>query len=414
MQRRYLEHCHCVNRRHLVPASHGCRSLLLAAGWGLWLSLAACADILSSANIFFDANSDNQREVGMTTTGLGIGTTAPSTNLHVLGNAYVTANVGLGTSSPKSSLEVSGTWGFGAQSVSSNTTLADNTVVLADTSSANILLTLPYAGNVSGRTYTIKKLSNSNSLFVVASGGNSIDDRGVYTLGTGGNTYPYLQVLSNGQQWYTVAQSVSGVGEVGSDNLVAWWKLDETSGTTADDSGTNNLDATYKNLAAGNVGQSGKIAKAANLDGTNDYLYVLDNTKLNLTQQFTLSAWMYHRAVPTGGATELIRRDGNEAYNLQISSGTNTIRVDFKDAGGTVRYGTLQGYSLGAWHHVVGTYDGLKLKLYIDGALKQSDTFSGCTIVTGSGCAFLGVDDQVAGRYFDGLLDDAQIGRAHV
>ena len=172
----------------------------------IFLALPAAGDVKSTTgNIFMDANNNGISEAVFSTTGLGIGTLTPSTNLHVAGNAYVSGNWGVGVASPLSTLEISGTLGMNVQSVSSNTTLSGNSVVLA-TLSANTTLTLPAASSVTGREYTIKKTSNSHTL-TVASGGGNIDGGLSISLTSSGNGYPFAKLISDGSNWFILNRS---------------------------------------------------------------------------------------------------------------------------------------------------------------------------------------------------------------
>lgn len=122
----------------------------------LILTSSLVADVKSTTGqIKFDAQSDNQAEMTLNSTGLGIGVT-PSTNLHVNGNAIVTEQVFVGGSSGSSNLNVNGTLGYQIMSLSSNSNLGENTAVIADISSSNLLLSLPYSSNISGRVLKIK------------------------------------------------------------------------------------------------------------------------------------------------------------------------------------------------------------------------------------------------------------------
>ena len=115
------------------------------------------ADVRSlDGTINFDVQSDGQTEMSLNTTGLGIGV-SPSANLHVVGNTIVSKKLFVGGSDGSSNLNINGTLGYGLQTVSANATLADYSIVLADSSSDNLVLTLPYAGNASGSQYHIKK-----------------------------------------------------------------------------------------------------------------------------------------------------------------------------------------------------------------------------------------------------------------
>lgn len=112
----------------------------------------------TSGNIIIDVNNDGTSEVIFNSDGFAIGSgLSPSANLHVQGSGAVTGNLVVGASAGNSIFEIAGTMGYETQTISSNTTLGDNSVILVDTSSDNIAVTLPYAGNVTGIHYTIKK-----------------------------------------------------------------------------------------------------------------------------------------------------------------------------------------------------------------------------------------------------------------
>jgi hypothetical protein len=113
--------------------------------------------------------------------------------------------MGIGTTSPKSTLEVRGSLGFIAQSVNSNVTLSENTLILADTTSGNVTLTLPSVLAANGRIYQIKKIADPNELIITAS--VNIDKASTITLTTSLNGYPFANIFSNGTQWYIRSKS---------------------------------------------------------------------------------------------------------------------------------------------------------------------------------------------------------------
>jgi len=113
--------------------------------------------------------------------------------------------MGLGTATPKSTLEIMGSLGFVAQMVSDNVTLSANTLVLVDTSGGNITLTMPSVVSTAGRVYQIKKMMDANELIVTAS--VNIDKASTIVLTTSNNGLPYVNVFSNGTQWYIRSKS---------------------------------------------------------------------------------------------------------------------------------------------------------------------------------------------------------------
>lgn len=143
--------------------------------------------------------------MSLNSTGLGIGV-MPSTTLHVNGNAMVSKQLFVGESSGSSNLYVNGTMGFGVQTVYAHATLGDSSVVFVNSSSNNIVVTLPSAGSVSGRIYTIKKTS-SNNVVQLLGDGNLIDSSNYFTLSSG--NIGAIKVISNGSNWYILEKGDS-------------------------------------------------------------------------------------------------------------------------------------------------------------------------------------------------------------
>src|SRR4030095_10522659 len=72
-------------------------------------------------------------------------------------------------------------------------------------------------------------------------------------------------------------------------DLVAYWKFDEGSGTSAADASGNGNTATLVN---GPVWTAGRVGNALYFDGINDNLTVPDSNSLDPSSSFTLSAWV--------------------------------------------------------------------------------------------------------------------------
>ena len=63
----------------------------------------------------------------------------------------------------------------------------------------------------------------------------------------------------------------------------------------------------------------------------------------------------------------------------------------------------------GAWHHLVGTYDGKALKLYVDGELKTATPDAGCIIATNAFNLNIARNSEITERFYDGAIDDVRI-----
>jgi hypothetical protein len=226
-----------------------CRLLSLSlALWGLSF-MALSAELKStSGNIYFDRNADGSPELTLNANGLGVFVANPTQRLEVSGNATVSGTVAVGGSSSSSSnLTIYGTLGFTATTLTSNTTL-DKSMYLCDNSSANITLTLPAAGNVTGRTIWLK---NTVQGVTTINGSELIDGMNPLVLGPQSSQLSAVELISDGSQWNIVSSmgNVTGFKPSSTSNLILWVDAQNSSSITAtsgnvsqwkDQSGNNN------------------------------------------------------------------------------------------------------------------------------------------------------------------------------
>lgn len=85
------------------------------------------------------------------------------------------------------------------RSATADTTLGEaDSVLLVDASVLPVVVTLPAAGSVTGRQYTIKKTDVSANTVTFAS---AIDGNALYDLAA---QYDYVVIVSDGTQWLKV------------------------------------------------------------------------------------------------------------------------------------------------------------------------------------------------------------------
>lgn len=369
-----------------------------------FLTSALMADIKSTTGqIKFDTQMDNQAEMTLNSTGLGIGIT-PSTNLHVNGNSIISDQLFVGGSSGSSNLNVNGTLGYGFQTVSSNTTLSNSSIVLVDSSSDNIGITLPYAGNVTGRQYQIKKISTSNSVWIFG-GGNLIDDTSPIELPES-NNLSSVKLISNGSKWYKIEEKDSSE-TVAMSNLIGWWKLDEMSGTSAYDSSGNEMFGTLNgSMTFSGNGTSGKIGRALAFDGSNDYVD-FGNIYNNPIEPFTLSAWVKVPDITPaskqgiiGGAQYIVggfflalSELGDLEFVSNMSGGENRLKTSISSIGNN------------QWFFTTMTYSGSEKNIYVNGSLNNT---SSTTIDLTTKSFRIGNSQQGGWSSFSGEVDDVR------
>ncbi|MEX1073176.1 MAG: LamG-like jellyroll fold domain-containing protein [Chloroflexota bacterium] len=195
---------------------------------------------------------------------------------------------------------------------------------------------------------------------------------------------------------------------VASMSPTAYWRLGETSGTMADDSAGSH-DGTY--VGGVTLGASGLLVgdsnKAASFDGVNDYVSVPDSTALNPTTAVTVAAWIRPDAWGTGNRRIVQKHTADTQYMLRTTQSGS--RLEFRIYGKNAAFTTTLP-AIGQAHLVVGTYDGSRVKLYVDNVLVSSKTASG-PIPVQAGVLVIGSKPGtvVAADHFDGVIDDVSI-----
>lgn len=207
--------------------------------------------------------------------------------------------------------------------------------------------------------------------------------------------------------------------EVLADSPLAYWRLGDTSGTTATDSSGNSKNGTYSGGYTLNTTGllTSDVDKAVAFDGSSGMVTVADATDLTA---FTVECWIK----TSDSNAKLVARRGTDTsgdttsiFKLQISGG-NIQGVVWKN-GSTADSVTGTSVNNNAAHHVALTYDGTTIRLYLDGAsvgTPASGIVSGAlptvdSALTMAGEAtfanYAGVLDEVA--YYSTALSGARI-----
>jgi len=196
---------------------------------------------------------------------------------------------------------------------------------------------------------------------------------------------------------YTVLPQAPTVGPVG------WWKFDETSGLYAYDSSGNDLTGLLFN---GTVRVTGYIGGALKFDGIDDYVDVLNDPNLNPSSAITVAAWINPSAW-TGNNRILQKGVSDNQYRLLRENDVFKWHLA-SVVGGLSSVDTVP--AVGEWHHVAGTYDGSKMRIYYDGSIVAETPASGQILATADRL-YIGTKNDTApsGDHFEGLIDDVRI-----
>lgn len=190
---------------------------------------------------------------------------------------------------------------------------------------------------------------------------------------------------------------------------VAWYRMDEGTGSGTADSSGNGLNGALVN---GPLWATGRSGKALSFDGVNDHVLVNDAPALDtISGQLTLAAWTY-RSAPVAGwsvvASRQLQSSGGEHYALATKDNVWKFIVTTSSGAKTL---TGPAAVTGSWKHVAGTYDGATMRLYIGGVLVASTAHSG-SIAADSRPLVLGGNQNATGpvsELFKGLLDDVRL-----
>lgn len=371
----------------------------------------------------FDVNNDGNAEMTLAGNGLGVSTESPSTNLHVTGNTIITSSVIIGgnVNSSNSNLHVQGTIGFSNQSVSTGSHIVANTsMVFADTSSGNVTVQLPDAGANANLILTIKRTSDQNTLFL-AGGGNYVE--GFSTMEFPSGNYTSITLINNGDSWYILDFSdnlTNVLEEVSTDNLVLWWKLDETSGNIVTDySSAANMSGNLTNshLFAGNT-TTGVLDNALILNDSEDT--VLYEAASNLSyRSYSYSLWAKYTANSSDAISTEPTIDGKAGFVWASSNQFYHMAAYHQlDTGAYVSTNIQSTSTLSAntWYHIAVSWDNASdnLKLYLNGTYESGNVaatwMSGTNIVlTNPGTHSVSETTLDELRFFDKAIGPGEV-----
>lgn len=139
---------------------------------------------------------------------------------------------------------------------------------------------------------------------------------------------------------------------------IAYWKLDESSGTNAADSSGNGLNGTTQNSPSWVSGDlpSGGSGNCIQLDGTNQWVQLPNSATLRPTT-FTIGFWAKNtEGAPTAFARYFIALTQNDVWARTEDSGSAlTARMQFYPGGGAT---ASSSYTVSTWYYFIITYDG--------------------------------------------------------
>ena len=199
--------------------------------------------------------------------------------------------------------------------------------------------------------------------------------------------------------------------------MVAWYDFDEGSGSVVRDKSGNGNHGSIHGAKFVDRGRGCVLrGHALEFDGVDDYVDFGTNDSLDCADAITLEAWVFPELpkMPLG-RTRIVGKERN-SYLL--------FYYDFNGRGCVFWHFTERNYlralaDPGVWHHIVGTFDGNKVRLFIDGRLRDERTFKDGNYLRGkpfrmgvkSADKGTGIhpDDASFTAHFEGMIDEVRV-----
>jgi len=180
--------------------------------------------------------------------------------------------------------------------------------------------------------------------------------------------------------------------------LVGYWTMNEGSGVSVADSSGNENTGT---ITGANWTENGKLGSALSFNSTSDWVRVNSAVVLNNTTAMSVTAWIKSNTISEHQT--IVSRNG--PFFLRLSGGK--LRVGIYT--GTWRFvNGIKSLESNTWYHIVLTYDGLRMKSYINGVLDTDNEKTGG--LTAFQHMYFGYPTPVGEQFlFNGVIDEIQI-----
>jgi hypothetical protein len=244
------------------------------------------------------------------------------------------------------------------------------------------------------------------------------------------------QILNHYNVGITAHPATNYSAVVLSDGALAYWALDDGAYTApgsnpvAANSGTTGSDADGTYLAGTTPGAAGPpfagmtgggachfngLSQAFDGDTSGTLPGYIDISSssgadgVNFGSNITMMAWFQRDAWVSDYQT--IFGNGDGTWRMERYGGGDAVQFGLNPTTGSF-FGigsSITQIGDGAWHHIVGVYDGTNVSLYIDGKLDTKQPEAGLTISDTSSAASIGEDTGAVGRVWCGNIAEVAI-----
>lgn len=151
---------------------------------------------------------------------------------------------------------------------------------------------------------------------------------------------------------------------------------------------------------------------ALSFDGDGDFVMIENSPSLNMTDGFTIAAWVFLRSY-TEWASIVTKGTDDNNYTIhqtgeQGGSEVGRLRFTANSPDLPIYFESNTVIPLYEWHHIALTYDGATLTFYLNGIEDGSGTMTG-PLYTNDEPLFIGADFPGDDEFLDGAIDEVKI-----
>ncbi len=199
----------------------------------------------------------------------------------------------------------------------------------------------------------------------------------------------------------------------GDPTLIGWWKLDEGTSATANDTSASKNNALFPGTSSDPswvTGRTSSSSKALSFDNSDDYIQVAHNSNQLLTNGGTITAWI--NPIGIGSTGRIVDKTssgaGGTGYTFNTASGT---RLQFIINAGSGALSASSSLPLSQWSMATVTWDATGLStIYINGVANGTPAVAGTPSgITTTNPLRIGNRSNATGNTFNGSISDVRV-----
>ncbi len=207
-------------------------------------------------------------------------------------------------------------------------------------------------------------------------------------------------------------KAYSYAASVLADKPVTYHRAGEAGGVNAFDASGRNMTGTINGGVT--LGQAGALAQSTDtamlFDGSSGYIALPAGVKSDNWNGLTVELWLKLTSGTFASNRRMIANSHSSVDNLgfEFFVNANGVNGALSIGNGAAQASATfsQTFAAGVWYHVVGTYDGTTIKLYVNGVLNGSSGTVAGPIATTPYAINIGRNPAYTGDYFPGSLDE--------